>query len=459
MQPSWKDQVYMYNSILEKRIAIERFLNRGTYRAAPLGSLCSHTLNRMVIRNSRMPALRIVQDWFWVMSRVFTSAKKWSARCLLLLPNLTERGKAQLKPVHQLMQPGETALILISELYRGASPLSYGRWFLKAVSALPGYIRLLKACNREFSCFRYTDRVLLLQVILLQSLRYEIAHQRLKQLRPQQLVVDLDRGYFQAPLVLAGNHLGVETITMVHGIIFPPYLYVPVIARTVFCWGRFHEQFFRPYNDPSVQYVITGNPAFRDASDTPEKSGSAAVTSRLQHPRQRVVTCVSQNFSDQAQYAMISSFCRCVAELGDDWLGVVKAHPADKTEQLHALLRDYPGVVLLDKSVSLEEVMQVTDLFMVVNSNVAFDAVLAGKPVFFWHIDEERSGLAGIFSAEAGAVMVKNETELTGLLRRCSDKGIDREIHAGSLASFAGAFCAHTGVAAARLTRQYLISD
>ncbi len=449
----------MYNPILEKRIAVERFLNQGTYRTAPLGSLCSHTLNRMVIRNSRMPVLRILQEWIWVISRVFTSGIQKRVRCMLLLPNLTERGKAQLNPVHQLMQPGETVLLLISELYRGATLRSYGRWFLKTTASLPGYIRLLKACNREYRCLRFTDRVLLLQVFLLQTLRYEIAHQRLKQLMPQKLVVDLDRGYFQAPLVLAGNHLGIETITLVHGIIFPPYLYVPVIARTVFCWGRFHEQFFRPYNDPAVQYVITGNPAFREAAQSREQSGCLAVTSRLKHPRQRVVTCVSQNFSDQAQYGMISAFCRSVAQMGDDWLGVVKAHPADKTEQLHALLRDYPGVVLLDKSVSLEAVMETSDMFMVVNSNVAFDAVLAGKPVFFWHIDEERSGLAGIFAEEAGAVIVKNETELAGLLRRCNEHGIGREIHAGSLAAFAGAFCAYTGEAAARLTRQYLISD
>jgi CDP-glycerol glycerophosphotransferase (TagB/SpsB family) len=205
--------------------------------------------------------------------------------------------------------------------------------------------------------------------------------------------------------------------------------------------------------------VITGNPAFRDRDALKEKPGCAAVAARLKSPRQKVITCISQNFSDQAQYSMISAFCRSVAQLDDDWLGVVKAHPADNTGQLNNLVKDYPGVLLLDKSVPLEQVLEANDLFMVVNSNVAFDAVLAGKPVFFWHIDEERSGLAGIFAEEAEAVIVKDETALTALLSRCAANGIGAEIHAGALTAFAGAFCAYTGEEAARVTRTYLISD
>jgi len=449
----------MYNQILEKRIAVEQFLNRGTYRTAPLGSLCSHTINRMVIRGSRQSALRILRDWSWLLSRVFTSRKAATTRCLLLLPNLTERGTAQFRPVKRLLQSGEGCLQLISDFYKGAAPVVYGRWLLITLGALPGYIRLLADCNREFTCFSFGSRMSLLQVILLQTLRFELALGRLSKSRPQKLVVDLDRGYFQAPVVLAGNQLGIETITFVHGIIFPPYLYVPVIARSVFCWGSYHEQFFRDYNNPSVRYMITGNPAFRDQRAHAARSGDAGIFSRKLRTQQRVITCVSQNFSDEAQYRMISAFCRCMTALGNDWLGVVRAHPADNMIHLSSLLKDYPTVLLSDKSVPLEQVLEDTDLFMVVNSNVAFDAVLAGKPVFFWHIDEERAGLARIFSREAGALVVKTEAELTALLSRCTAHSIDAEIHGGSLAAFAEAFCAYTGEKAAGVTYKFLVSD
>ncbi len=448
----------MYNDILRKRIAVEQQLNGLAYRTAPLGALCSHTVNRMVIRNNRMGALRILADWIWLFSRLFTRSGLQPAQRLCLLPNETQRGRSQFRPVQELMQPGEAAFVLVSALYKGASPAAYGRWLLQTLPALPRYIRLIRACHRRHRCFSLAHRIVLLQVMLLQTLRYEIALHRLRRLKPRKLVVDLDRGYFQAPAVLAGNALGAETITLVHGIIFPPYLYVPVIARTVYCWGSYQEHFFRAYNDPSVRYVITGNPAFRNNPEPSPAAGSNVLAGRLKNG-QKVITCVSQNFSDQAQYGMIRSFCSTVSQGGTNWLGVVKAHPADQTDRLQRLLEPYPGIVLLGKETPLEQVLEVTDLFMVVNSNLAFDAVLSGKPVFFWHLDEERAGLARIFREEAGAVVLNNEHELAALLQRCTEQGIGQQIHAASLAAFAASFCAYSGGEAARLTRQTLISD
>lgn len=448
----------MDNPLLEQRIAVEEFLNGHSYRGAPLGSLCAHTLNRLVIRNLGVSAGRILGDWAWLLSRLFTWRRPLKAAILMLQPNLTQRGTAQFTPVERLMQPGEAAFQLISDVYRGAAFGTFAGWLIRSVIALPGYFRLLSHCNRVSGCFPFRRRMSLLQVILLQTLRYDFALHRLRYSPVKKIVVDLDRGYFQAPVVLAANQLGRESITLVHGIIFPPYLYVPVIARRVFCWGHFHEQFFRRYSAPSVQYSITGNPAFRDKQKQEASPDCPAVSLRKKHPGQRVVTCVSQNFSDQAQYNMISAFCRSVTGAGGAWLGVVKAHPADKAEHLEQLLQPFPQVVLLGREAPLEQVIGITDLFLVVNSNVAFDAVLAGKPVCFWHIDDERNGLACLFTKEAAAVQVKDEAGLTSLLRRCASTDIGCEINIRQQSEFAGQFCAYTGGSAAQITRKILIS-
>ena len=47
-----------------------------------------------------------------------------------------------------------------------------------------------------------------------------------------------DRNKHSSTLILAANARKIPTVTLVHGVINPPYGYAPLLAKYIFCWGK-----------------------------------------------------------------------------------------------------------------------------------------------------------------------------------------------------------------------------
>ena len=60
--------------------------------------------------------------------------------------------------------------------------------------------------------------------------------------KPKLVLLDCDRYQYSCPMVLAANIMGVNSITLVHGVISSPYGYNPVLADEIWCWGDFQKK-------------------------------------------------------------------------------------------------------------------------------------------------------------------------------------------------------------------------
>src|SRR5690606_33076225 len=75
------------------------------------------------------------------------------------------------------------------------------------------------------------------QVLFFTTLYYFICLEFLKKSHFKKVIVDFDRNKF-VPLVLAAKYLKIQTISLQHGAINPPYGYTPLIADEIWVWGE-----------------------------------------------------------------------------------------------------------------------------------------------------------------------------------------------------------------------------
>lgn len=96
----------MFNERLARRLAIEDFLNQKSYQQVPMGALCSHTINKLIINGIHFNWKKILLEWVWIFTRVGigSDAKLKQCKHLFLLSNETERGKSQFALIQPLME-------------------------------------------------------------------------------------------------------------------------------------------------------------------------------------------------------------------------------------------------------------------------------------------------------------------------------------------------------------------
>ena len=74
------------------------------------------------------------------------------------------------------------------------------------------------------------------------------------------VIVDFDRTFPIAPLILAAKARNIKTITLVHGSL-SSYGYTPILADEIWCWGRFQKEQLLDLNVCNSAIKIVGNPA------------------------------------------------------------------------------------------------------------------------------------------------------------------------------------------------------
>ncbi len=367
------------------------------------GHLCCHGLTRWIMKRKGYTFKSFVGQLFWFLKRIgktqindFTHlmiASTNEKRFINLFSPILDHDKYSHK------------LIFSNSFYQGIHLRVFLKW---VVSIMPDAWKFMKTIRHMKSANSRTlnlKNIEMLYVYTIQSLKFLVAKDFLKKNEITSILVDFDRSANISPLMLAAKKAGVKTATLVHGSVLPPYLFLPVLANTMYCWGNIQKELFGDLVSDPTSYIISGR---TDGLNTHQ-----IKPKKIDEDSKLIMTFISSNYSDKAQFEVIRRIGQI--KIPSHWEICVRAHQAEDISLLQSIC-DVARVKLLDIKESLMQCFENSDVIMVIDSTVCFDAIKIGIPVLFWAMDDNHIDLPNLFEAKAEAVVVKQVNDLEHVL-------------------------------------------
>ena len=217
------------------------------------------------------------------------------------------------------------------------------------------------------------------------------------------VVIDFDRDFSTSSMVLAAKQVGVKTVTLVHGILNPPFAYVPVLADIIFCWGNYQKTQLLSYGVPEDKIVITGNPIAEDNKLVNELNRNDKL--------KRIIGVGLNPMPENKNIEMLNFlFNNLVDDDHIEW--VIKLHPAMRKEHWNELIIKNNVEILDSKDITNDVFFELIDLLIVGNSGLGFEAISANVPVWVYRVSDGKSGNDGVMIEEANAPDIRIESVL-----------------------------------------------
>ncbi len=294
----------------------------------------------------------------------------------------------------------------------------------------------------------------LANVILAQSRRV-IAYQKfLEQIEPAVVITEYDRNLYASCLILAARSLKIPTVTMMHGVINPPYGYTPLLADRVLCWGEQQKMQFIGLGEQADRLVVTG--CQRLTRTNGAEPGTARKKVNLP-PDRPLVMFASNTIYPEHRHILVRTFCMAFA--GNHQVSaIVRLHPAEKIEFYQNEITSFPQVHFLGNDAwSLDEALAAADVVVCHDSGLGNDALVKGRLVVLLDVlpVEMRNGKQLADSAKAP--VARSAEDLSSVvLRIFTDSSYNKELRAAA-EQYVDFFCAAFGNDAARNVADFVI--
>lgn len=255
----------------------------------------------------------------------------------------------------------------------------------------------------------------LLDAMLLSSQYVAACKSLLAYLRPDVVVTDFDRNSKCSGLVLGARSLGIPSVTLIHGVINPPYSYVPLLADVACCWGELSRQQLVDMGTDPERLIVTGY--HRDV--TTPGTDLHEVRRRAQIADDRpVVVWASNPIETEMRRTQVRTFCRALAGR-QDIAPLVRLHPSEKLETYDREVSEFPTVQFSRASeMTVGEILGVADVVVSHNSGLGNEALIAGKPVVVLDAIDAPLGNAEPLIERAGCPHVRSAEELERVILR-----------------------------------------
>jgi hypothetical protein len=266
----------------------------------------------------------------------------------------------------------------------------------------------------------------------------------LHEVRPRAILVDYDRNFNWACLVLAARAESIPTYTLVHGTPGDRGRgFVPVLADVVMCWGQIDRDNFLGAGAPPEQLVLAGCPRLRrecgiDTAIPRHAEESAAL--------QCGTTLLALSAHGRPQWRkVVSVFDAALQSLGSG-RGIVRLHPSDGGEVFDYIRAHHPRLTVRHAAQdSLDELLARSDLVVTDGSGVGGDALVKRRLVIVLPGEESLSGHAQVLVEEAGCPLVRSADELVSVMRRVKGDSTYRKELIDARERFVARFCVAFG--------------
>ena len=269
----------------------------------------------------------------------------------------------------------------------------------------------------------------------------------LSRAEPAAVVTEYDRNGLWAPLVLSARALGIPTYTLVHGTLgLRCNGFYPLLADTVFCWGRIDREKFLAAGVAPDRAVIGGCPRLTRELDLSPADARAAMGL---DPHQPVVLHATVNYR-QHRMRLTESFCRAAAGQ-DAFQAVVRLHPIETKAEYAELAARYPEVRFTAAGeYPLDVALAAADVAVVHSSGLGGDALVKRRLAVVLDVIDFPLGHGQDLIDHGGCPRARSADELRAILLRLLGDPQERRRCEQSREEFVAAFCAFFGDESAR---------
>ncbi len=440
-------------SSLSESTAFKRSINRQQVNGIGFADLNSHLIDSFLVNqhtntnDSRYAFSKTV----WLFSKLLRKKISAVKEGILLVPVEPEKERSMglYTPIMQQLDGGDYRLLGVEELFSSLDITVFFRWLLQVPAALRQINKALSV--EQASLLKPLKRRLkidsLIHLLWIAQLRTFFKHSGCRS-----MLVDWDRHGFQSQLVLAANMEAVHTYTFVHGAIYTPEKFVPLIAEKCLVWGNTHRQFFRQQGEAAEALLTAGNSRFRrelpNRESVQKKYGIPAGKKIILHP--------SQNFPDLKDHEIVKSLYHHI-ETDNRFQLAVKVHPSQNNQQLINEVSGLNGLILLPASISAAEALSLAEFAVVVSSTFSIDAMIAGVPVTIYkQPGASLRGIAVDLVEKALVPFLQTQKDFEQLLSTIADKPAIDCIDMESQRQFISDYCEYYGDESAKIIASLL---
>ncbi len=446
--------------ILQKKIQQEKELNEFTFNGIGFANFIFNTVDKyeMNPQAKYFSFSSEIKTWLWLFSKIRFKKSKKIQKDFLLVPSDDQdfRMMQLFEPIIKELDLSQTEMGPINDSFRSLLPSDFLQCVFVAISNTNKIIRAFRVLfnGRGFSVSQKTILVSQFYANLLVSfamLRY------IKLLHPKVVLVGLDRHRYPALLVSLANSQHIGTATLVHGSIFYPSQFVPLIAKDCLCWGSIQAGFFESTGVDMSRIRIVGNPRFTFY----KKTDLPVPDIKRKHgidDQKKIILHASQNLKDNTDMVMIQSLLKGIKKINTEWQLVIRLHPSQNRKPFIDLVKDVPSVFLLEKETSVQDSLLLADAAVIFNSTFSIDAIFAGVPVVLLNPSGEIFGLAKDLIENADTKVFRNGDEFCDFLetidftRKQANEVFDLE----GQEAFAKQYCRFAGKESAIEIKKYL---
>lgn len=289
----------------------------------------------------------------------------------------------------------------------------------------------------------------LLDSLIVQSQLVMACGRFLGSLQPRAIISEYDRNIYASCLVLAAKSRGIPTMTMLHGVINPPYGYTPLLADKIFCWGEQQQELLVSMGVEPARAVITGCQRAHRFIEANQQAVREKVGFPIEKP---LILLVTNPCNPLQRHRLAQAFCEAnLTQKG--YTAAVRLHPAEEVSFYQEYDRQYPDVTFMANSVwSVDEAMAAADVIVCHDSGFGSDALIKGKPVIVFDVLDSPLSSSKELVEKAGCPKVRSASDLTTTIERILSDDMFRAELKKSTEVFVSYFCAAFGDEAARNT-------
>jgi hypothetical protein len=219
------------------------------------------------------------------------------------------------------------------------------------------------------------------------------------------IITDFDRDFVTAPMILAANKLGLNTVTLVHGVIDPPYAYIPVLAKQIWCWGQYQKDQFIKFNTDSEKIKIVGCPIAkiykrhtRNLKNTKPTIGIGLNPTKYHENEMMISSLITNHFSKYFNW-------------------IIKLHPSMSKSSWMTYLMPDNFELYSHEEYKIGEFFDKIDLLIITTSGIGFEAIVNNIPVWIFRVLDENESNDKIMIKHAFCPDITKEKDLSNVMK------------------------------------------
>ena len=329
-------------------------------------------------------------------------------------------------------------------------------WRKEVAIVIPSWKKVIDGWIKKNS-IQPSVRIKIINTLIIQSLYLESFIKLLREIKPAKVVTETDRLWFSAPLITAANHLGIPTISLLHGVINNRNGYIPLIANKIIVWGERQKSQLVEYGLEDDRILIGGAPHLH--RERVRVSSKQDTIQRLKLTDKPVVILGSAFIDMSEAKRVMRIFCEGLNAC-QDIQAIVKLHHSESKEIYQEEIAEFQNIIFCDGTeLNFDDAMSLADIICVYNSAFGTDALIYGHPVIVLDIMSPSPGNAKELMEQAHCLSAKTSGELYNVVQQYFTDNTFKLNIQNHIEEYVAKYCKSFGADATHLTYNLITSN